>query len=112
MTYTTEEAREVARTIVNQLTRSNNGYGRLEVMLGATNFHFSTEHAYVGFKFKMCRKFNYCRITLNARDLYDVEFMKINTRTLETTRTEEHTDMYADGLKDLFEQTTGLYLSL
>ena len=101
-----------ATEALNQLTNSNNGMNRLSVMIGAKHFAQSKEDKYVGFKFaaKAKNKANYCRITLNAMDLYNVDFMSIRGASVKTV--ESHENIYNDMLKNLFEQSTGLYLSL
>ena len=103
---------EMAKTTLNQLTNSNNGMSRLSVMIGAKNFARSEQDYTIGFKFaaKAKNKANYCRIKLNAMDLYDVEFIAIKGATVKTVGT--HNGLYADMLKSTFESETGLYLSL
>jgi len=46
----------------------------------------------LGFKFKMCKKSNYCKITLNGLDLYDIEFGKI--RKYEYSVVSNHSNIY------------------
>lgn len=103
---------EMATTTLNQLTNSNNGTSRLSVMIGAKNFARSEKDYTIGFKFaaKAKNKANYCRIKLNASDLYDVEFINIRGTNVKTVGT--HNGLYADMLKSTFETETGLYLSL
>lgn len=103
---------EMATTTLNQLTNSINGGTRLSVMIGAKNFMRSEKDYTIGFKFtaKAKNKANYCRIKLNASDLYDVEFISIRGADVKTVST--HNDLYADMLKSVFETETGLYLSL
>lgn len=103
---------EMAITTLNQLTNSNNGTGRLSAMIGAKNFARDEKNYTIGFKFsaKAKNKANYCRIKLNALDLYDVEFINIRGLNIRTVST--HNDLYADMLKSTFEAETGLYLSL
>jgi hypothetical protein len=101
-----------AMTALNQLTNSNNGINRLSVMIGAKHFAQSKEQNYVGFRFaaKAKNKANYCKISLNGLDLYDVTFMSIRGANVKTVET--HENIYNDMLKRVFEQSTGLYLSL
>lgn len=103
---------EMATTTLNQLTNSSNGISRLSVMIGAKNFARSEKDYTIGFKFaaKARNKANYCRIKLNAMDLYDVEF--INIRGVNVKKVSNHNGLYADMLKSTFETETGLYLSL
>jgi hypothetical protein len=52
------------------------------------------------------------RITLDSSDTYTVEFMKFSRKTLEFTECSKHEMVYCDGLQDLFEAQTGLYVTL
>ena len=101
-----------AATIFNQLTMSNNGTGRLKSMVGAKNFAYDGENSCVTFRFtaKAKNKANYCKITLNGSDLYDVEFGYVRGMDYTVRSTTEN--MYNDMLKEHFESETGLYLSL
>ncbi len=103
---------EMAMTALNQLTNSSNGISRLSAMIGAKNFARSEKDYTIGFRFaaKAKNKANYCRIKLNAMDLYDVEFINIRGVNAKTVST--HGGLYADMLKNTFETETGLYLSL
>lgn len=103
---------EMAITTLNQLTNSSNGIGRLSAMIGAKNFARDEKKYTIGFKFvaKARNKANYCRIKLNASDLYDVEF--INIRGLKVKNVSTHEGLYFDMLKKTFESETGLRLSL
>lgn len=103
---------EMATITLNQLTNSNNGTSRLSVMIGAKNFARDEANYSIGFRFaaKATNKANYCRIKLNAMDLYDVEFITIRGATVKTVGI--HNGLYADMLKNTFETETGLYLSL
>jgi hypothetical protein len=78
-------------------------------MIGATNF-IAGSNGELGFKFKGNRKMNYVKFIVNGKDLYDVEFYQI--RKLEMKLVKRFEDYYFDGIRDLFEQTTRLYLSL
>lgn len=116
MRTTKDEQKQIADTILMQLIQHRNT-GRLAAMLGASNFYFDEneqENVYVRFKFKGSRKFNTVRITLNAMDLYDVEYIKssvVQYQLVDKVITKSE-GLYADMLKSDFEQTTGLYLSL
>lgn len=103
---------EMANIALNQLTNSNNGGNRLVAMIGAKNFVRDEANYTIGFKFveKAKNKANYCRIKLNASDLYDVEFISVRGVNVKTISI--HNDLYADMLKNVFETETGLYLSL
>jgi len=101
-----------AKLTLNQLTQSNSGAGRLSAMVGGKNFVKSDEENFVAFKFsaKAKNKSNYCKITLNAMDTYDVEFGYI--RGMNYTVRSVTEGLYDDMLKDHFETETSLYLSL
>lgn len=103
---------EMAQITLNQLTNSSNGGNRLVAMIGAKNFVRDEKNYTIGFKFaaKATNKANYCRIKLNAMDLYDVEFISIRGVNVKTIST--HNGLYADMLKGTFEDETGLRLSL
>jgi hypothetical protein len=103
---------EMSTTALNQLTNSNNGRNRLVAMIGASNFLRDEENYTISFKFaaKAKNNANYCGIKLNAMDLYDVKFVNIRGANIETVSV--HNDLYADMLKGVFEDETGLYLSL
>jgi hypothetical protein len=55
---------------------------------------------------------NRVKIILNEMDLYNIEFSKFTRSTLELKVVEEFENIYCDQLGDVFETTTGLYLSL
>jgi hypothetical protein len=108
---------------LNQLTMSNNGFNRLKVMTGAN--HFFKDSNSVGFQFKMCKKANALKITLNNMDTYDLLFYKIGKKInkeyasigikiydITTKDIQNYENIYCDQLKEIFEQFTGLYLSL
>jgi hypothetical protein len=94
---------EIAKTILQQL----GGQGRLVVMTGAYNFVALRNG--VAFKLKS-RKANYVKITLNGKDLYDVEFQKIIGTKAKLIA--EHNDIYFDQLIPIVEKETGMYLKL
>ena len=94
---------EIARTILAQL----GGQGKLVVMTGAYNF-IALKNG-VSFKLKS-RKANYVKITLNGKDLYDIEFQKIIGTKAKIIA--EHNDIYFDQLIPIVEKETGMYLKL
>lgn len=95
---------QVAETIIKQM----GGAGRLQLMIGASLF--AGDEKSVQFSFKGCRKANKCRVTLQPDDLYTLELFKFDG--LDAPRV-YHTDgLFWDMLKPVFEQETGLYLSL
>lgn len=88
-----------AKQTLDQLTQSNNGARRLNVMIGAKNFIGGENH--VSFRFPR----GTCTITLESNDLYRMSI---------AYRGQQHVEsgLYCDMLKSEFESTTGLYLSL
>ena len=76
-------------------------------MLGAYDF-FAIERGLV-FKIKN-PKANYIRITLNSRNLYNIEIGRIRGLTYKTIFT--HQGLYNDMLVPTIEKYTGMYLSL
>lgn len=86
------------------------GSCRLSAMIGAKNFASSDNGNSLSFRFKGSKKANYVKITLNGLDLYDVEFGKIWNLTYKVKG--ESSNIYADSLKSVIEDFTGLYLSL
>ena len=93
-------------TILEQM----GGKNRIQAMTDAYNFVYSDGDKSLRFRFKGSRKVNYVKITLNSLDLYDMEFKKIwgmKCKDVETVN-----GVYWDQLKPIFEETTGLYLSL
>lgn len=98
-----------------QCSDSVNPVVRLYIMVGAEKFAKSDEGNYVMFHFKMCRKASVCKITLNDGDLYDMEFLKrVKTFPGAYTFDKVHVvyDVFNDCMKSVFENYTGLYLSL
>ncbi len=97
---------EIANIILKQM----GGSGRLNAIVGATNFFSIKEGNGLSFRFKGSRIANYVEIVLNSLDTYTVRFVKIHGTTVKDVKTVPI--VYADGLKELFEQTTKLYLTL
>ena len=109
--YTRDEQIQIANTIIQQL----GGYGRLKMMTGFKD-HYAMES---GLQFSISRnhrQINKIRITLNSMDLYDMIFMSVrkkrNSWDFITTVKDEFNGVYADQLPELFEQATGMYLSI
>ena len=95
--------------IASETLRYLGGANRLQVMIGASQF-YAGEKGELGFKFKGNRSMNYVKFTVNGKDLYDVEFYKIVKFEMKPIK--KFNDYYFDQIKELFEQTTRLYLSL
>lgn len=92
----------IAITILKQL----GGVGRLRAFTGAYNFIALKDG--VAFRIKN-RRVNHIKIILNAKDLYDMQFIRIRGVDLKVVK--EYNDIYFDQLIPLFEETTGMYLS-
>lgn len=88
----------VASTILQQL-----GGGKFKVMTGANRF-YSTGN---GLVFRIpYPKVNAIRITLNALDLYDLEFSRV--RGTKITLVKSISGVYAEDLQSVFTSVTGL----
>ena len=113
MSPTTATHTEGTETMSNTNTASIiaaqlGGTGRLNAMIGAHNF---IDHGNaLSFKFKGSRVATFCKITLDASDTYTVTLAKI--RKWELCKEQTFSGVYADQLRELIENTTGLYLSL
>lgn len=106
-----EDYQQVANTIAQQF----GGTGRLKAMLGAKNFSSHRDGlGALSFKFPSPHKGpNYCKITLDRNDTYSVEFGRIRGgKKLTYTIVKTFKGVYFDQLKEIFEKTTGLYISL
>jgi len=122
MTYTRDEQIQIANTIISQL----GGYGKLKAMIGINGQ--CALNSGLQFNFKGSRDMNKCTIELNDMDTYDVKFYKIphlsssaNPAALDRylkkidrckTPISEFNSIYADMLIGVFEEETGLNLSL
>lgn len=92
-----------AHTIYNQL-----GGKRFAYMTGSKKFTNTGK----GLQFRLTRNktvANFCIITLNSLDLYNVEFVKAGKSYKEVAAV---SGIYADQLQAIFTQVTGLYTSL
>lgn len=112
MPMTKEQAHETASTTCVQLA---GGYGALKRMVGAENFTYDDNGA-LTFKFKMCIRANYCRIELDPSDTYTMTFIRIrkkrNSWEYERKEVERIQGIYNDQLKEVFQDFTGLALSI
>jgi hypothetical protein len=97
--------KQIAETTLAQL----GGAGRLSTMVGAKHFSHDVKGA-LSFRFAGCKKANHIEITLNGKDLYDIQFYKLGR--YEIKKVKEYGDIYADMLQDVIERYTGLCLSL
>jgi hypothetical protein len=92
----------IASNIIMQL----GGFSRLQIMLGAYNF-VDLKNG-VSFKIKNARS-NYIKITLNEKDLYDIEIGRIRGTTYKVIYKQE--DVYAVDLKYIIENKTGMFMA-
>lgn len=102
----TETDKTVAVEILRQL-----GGNRFIAMTGAKHF-YATNNG-MGFRLSSSmtkNKINYIKITLNAMDTYDIEFINIRGTNIKTISTFE--GAYNDMLQNIIKDRTGLYLSL
>ena len=104
---TTEEATQNAETILEQM----GGKGRIGAMVGVTSFFMNVDKnkGGAGFRFRAraAKAIKCVTIVLEASDTYTMKFY-----SLRGVVKHEVTDVYATDLKSIFEDTTGLYLSL
>ena len=106
-------AQNIAETTLNQL----GGVGKLTAMIGAENFRFSEdpngESVELGFSFKGCKAANTCTILYDAaNDYYSVDLLKFSKKTFQYQNVFSTWGVEGSQLIELFENKTGLYLSL
>ena len=65
---------------------------------------------YLSFDVRGSKAVSHVRVTLNAMDTYDVEFLKIRGTNIKTVSKSE--DIYAESLHEIISVHTGLALSL
>lgn len=104
-TYTPNEQKEIATTILNQM----GGARILQCYFGASNFMFGEmkynghDCVYIAFNFKMNRIYKVCQIILQANDTYVMRFLN---NKMEVKK--EFDMVYCNTLKSIFSSTTGL----
>lgn len=97
---------EVAKIILSQL-----GGNRFVAMIGAKAFVYD----FKSLQFAMPRNrsgANKCRVTLNANDLYDIEFFKIKNYGLDIETLNNYSNVDCEALAETFANETGFILSL
>lgn len=94
----------VAKTILEQL-----GGRQFILLTGSKNF-LGDDNSLTFAIGRNDKAVTHCKITLDPSDTYTVTFMRI--RKFQVTTISTHSDIYFDGLKDLFERETGLYVTL
>lgn len=92
--------------IANEILKQLGGSRTLNLMLGLKTLN--TVERGLSFSFKCRSKINYVKITLNGKDLYDVEMGKIRACKYKVIKEEK--DIYCDMLVNLIEETSGLSL--
>lgn len=103
--YPQHPYQQVGLTIMQQINAN-----RLKAMWGAKNFCILNRGLSFEFMAKSANKSNCVRITLNGKDLYDVQFARI--RGTKYTVVSNHEDVYNDSLLPLLSMETKLYTSL
>ena len=102
----TKTDKTVAEEILRQL-----GGGRFIAMTGAKNF--TCDNNSLGFRLSGTmtkNRINYVKVTLNAMDTYDLEF--VNLRAGKIKLVEKFEGAYNDMLQSVVSSRTGLALSL
>jgi len=108
----TTEQRHICKTIIYQL----GGEGRLKAMAGLEHWFITTEGDLILY-FKASRRANIAKIKLNWKDLYDIEFYKVEISTageapVHNDLVVHYQDIYAENLREIFESATGLRITL
>lgn len=106
----------VAKEIYRQL-----GGGKFTVMTGAKNFVYDDNSLWFHIP-RNASKANYVKITLNGKDLYDVEFrtVRLGRFSLKTGKMSKDVnnivkrfdDVYCNMLQSIFTEVTGMYTRL
>ena len=104
-----DKFKEISGTILKQL-----GGNKFIAMTGAKNFYYDkyTTTFKIG---RNSKSVNTVRITLNAMDTYDVDFMRVSFGTKQGYREKiisSHKGIYAEDLREVFESSTEMYTSL
>jgi len=100
-----KSANVIASTIVKQL----GGGRKLQMFIGLKQLiNYPNGVSLVFPKPKHRGAVNKVKITLNGKDLYDMEFIRFNKNSSKVIK--EFNDVYAEDLRDRFEDGTGLYI--
>ena len=95
----------IAETIVKQL----GGAGKLQMFIGLKQVLTEGNGVTLVFpKPKHAGAVNRVRITLNGKDLYDMEFIRTRGKTVKVVS--QFDDVFAEDIRDRFEEGTGLYI--
>lgn len=98
--------KEIAQTTLYAL----GGTSRLNIMIGAKNFTCDNETGCLTFHFKMCRKANIVSFEVTSLDEYKITFYQ--SKKFDVVKVKEIDGVYIEQLKEIFEDFTGLYLTL
>lgn len=96
----------VADTILDQM----GGSRRLGLMIGANSFLGDEKSVRFRFKTRAKNGSNMFRVTLDPSDTYTIEFISVRGASVKVKDKLE--DVYAEDLVRIFQEKTGLYLSL
>lgn len=96
---------QVTQTIFNQM-----GGWQFASLVGTKAIGSQGNTLMVRFTGKAKNKINLVKVTLSADDTYTMEFCRASKAG--TVAVKECEGVYCDQLKDIFESTTGLYVSL
>jgi hypothetical protein len=94
----------IAKTILEQI-----GGNKFCAMIGVKQLGDTGNGLSVKWKAKSKDGSNYLNIELNGLDLYDLKFKRIWGTDI--TDKKELNNIYAEDLMDIFEDTTGLFLT-
>ncbi len=96
--------------IATEIVMQMGGFNKLRAMVGASFSVIAEGLGGAKISFKGSRQMNLVEIRVNGMDLYDVEFKQVTIKNNKSVKA--ISGIYCDQLKELFENTTGLYLSL
>lgn len=101
---------KMAETIIAQM----GGHRMLAMVGGFASYSMEEGLVTLSIRFmaKARRRINHVEVHLNCADMYDVEFWHINARSAKWNKIERIEDVFADQLRGLFQEITGLATSL
>lgn len=94
----------------NETIQQLGGFNKLRAMIGAKNFIKDTN--YIQFRFSGYKKANIARVELTENDDYKLSFLKFSPSKFTCDLISETCGIYCDNLQAIFEDKTGLCLSL
>lgn len=98
---------QIAKTILQQM----GGLNKIAAMTGAYNFLYGDRYVSWAWPARG-KKPNRITIKLTRADDYNIEFSRYSKKHMTVTTTHEFKGIYFDQLAEIFEETTGLRLSL